>query len=687
MRWREYINEDEVRKTIRLLKPDNEPFECRIISGDSKRPISGYFRDAETLLKKLDTVNINGANIYITLNRIDDACMSRMQREKFLQSKVSTSDNDVTAYEWLFIDLDPNRKTGISSSDLEFKAAEKLAGQVCEYMRGIGFEEPVKALSGNGCHLLYKIFLKNDSESKLLIQQCLQTLADMFNTDAVSIDATNYNPARVCKLHGTLAQKGANTPERPHRFSRIFSKSTDIKVTSKKYLEKLADQLPHEEPQVQPQIYQSHERFDLETFLAQHGLTYTKSQGDRAIIYRLDHCPFDATHTDGDSKIFLYPNGAIAFKCHHNSCAGKKWQDVRRLFEPDAYDRPAVDLDDHVEQGWQQHNRMKPPEQRGRLEPVKNPEEMFRTVRQILANPEPQHEYIRSGIAEIDWSMSGLEKTGLSVVSGLRASGKSTLIGQIILTAVQDQHTTIVYSGELDNHKYINWIIRQAAGKTRVVKSDKFRNVYDVPDDIKAKIAEWMADNFWLYNNRFGNKFTEMEAFLRQQISRTKADICIIDNLMALDISDMAARDKYEAQTNFVWALKGLAEETNTHILFVAHPRKANGFLRLSDISGSGNIGNIVDNAFIIHRWNKDFENGYKDYFKNDPDKDITPCTNVIEVAKDREGGLQDKFIPLWFEEDTKRLRNSPVENVVYGWDDLADSDFESIEQLEVPFE
>ena len=109
MRWREYINEDEVRKTIRLLKPEGEPFECRIISGDSKRPISGYFRDAETLLQKLDTVNINSANIYITLNRIDDACMSRMQREKFLQSKVSTSDNDVTAYEWLFIDLDPNR--------------------------------------------------------------------------------------------------------------------------------------------------------------------------------------------------------------------------------------------------------------------------------------------------------------------------------------------------------------------------------------------------------------------------------------------------------------------------------------------------------------------------------------------------------------------------------------------------
>ena len=111
--------------------------------------------------------------------------------------------------------------------------------------------------------------------------------------------------------------------------------------------------------------------------------------------------------------------------------------------------------------------------------------------------------------------------------------------------------------------------------------------------------------------------------FLEKKIIQTRADICIIDNLMALDIGDYSPRDKYEAQTNFVWALKELAQITNTHIIFVAHPRKANGFLRLSDISGSGNIANIVDNAFIIHRWNKDFENGYQDYFKSDAATDI----------------------------------------------------------------
>lgn len=667
MAWKEFINPDEIRKTIKTLKPNGEPFEIRIISSGQQKPLSGYFQDAETLLKKFQTVNLQDCNVYITLNQINPACMSRSQHEKFLRAKVTTSDSDIDYYRWLFVDLDPVRMSDTSSSDAELKAAEQLAAKVCAYMDALGFEKPVKALSGNGCHLLYGIWLENTPENRDLIQQCLQVLADMFDTDQVKIDTTNYNPARICKLHGTVAQKGADTPERPHRLSRIFSKYP-VKGTSREFLEKLASQLPRPEQTQKKTNSGGSGSFDLETFLAQHELTYTKRQGDRAVIYSLDHCPFDHNHTNGDSKIFLYPNGAIAFKCHHNSCAGKKWQDVRKLFEPDAYDRPPIDT--HIEDGWREHNRNKQQQEVTPPDKLLDTNEMFRTMEQILEDPEPKHEFVRCGIKVIDASMGGLEKTGVSVISGLRASGKSTLIGQIILQAINDRHNVVCYSGELNNHKYIDWLMRQAAGKTNVIQSAEFRNVYDVPKKIQKKISDWSGECFWLYNNRYGNKFSQMITFLQQKIIDCHADICIIDNLMALDISDYANRDKYEAQTNFVWALKNLAEVTNTHIIFVAHPRKANGFLRLSDISGSGNISNIVDNAFIIHRWNKDFENGYRDYFKEDAEKDIPKCTNVIEIAKDREGGMQDEFIPLWYEESTKRLRNSPDEHVVYGWDD-----------------
>ena len=63
MRWEQYINADEVRKTIAILKPNNQIFEIRIIGGTNKAPISGYFRDAETLLEKFDTIDVRNKNI------------------------------------------------------------------------------------------------------------------------------------------------------------------------------------------------------------------------------------------------------------------------------------------------------------------------------------------------------------------------------------------------------------------------------------------------------------------------------------------------------------------------------------------------------------------------------------------------------------------------------------------------
>ena len=143
---------------------------------------------------------------------------------------------------------------------------------------------------------------------------------------------------------------------------------------------------------------------------------------------------------------------------------------------------------------------------------------------------------------------------------------------------------------------------------------------------------------------------------------------------MALDVGEKNRRNEYEAQTKFMWDLKRMAEVTNAHVLLVAHPRKAMGFLRLEDISGTANIGNIADNVFIIHRVNADFETkgkeilkatGYDYLIKGDR---ATRCTNVIEIAKDRERGTCDVFVPLYYEAKSKRLLNYRAEVWQYGW-------------------
>lgn len=686
MRQAGYLNENQIRKTISILKPDNELFEIRILSSNKKSIISGYFRDADTLIQALDRVDVRSKNIYITLNCVKDELYSRMQHDTFLQVSQTTSDTEIIGYEWLFIDLDPVRPAGISSSEDELNAAIEQAKKIYLYLKELGFNEPVKALSGNGCHLLYNIGLINNQKNEDLVKNCLNALAEMFDTDQVKVDTTNYNPARICKLHGTLAQKGANTEDRPHRMSRIFSAPDVIERTDKVFLQKLADNLPEKIPA--PSTYKGQE-FNLPQFMADNHLTYSKtSAGKDSIVYHLDECPFNDSHKDGDAKIFLYTNGAIAFKCHHNSCSQYKWQDVRQKYDPGCYDKPIyTDFDARIDEGWKQHNRDKAVIEQLYTKPVvANEAEMFRTAQQIADDVDPEREYVPSGINEIDKKLHGFAKTEVSVISGLRSSGKSTLLGQIILNAVEGGHTVICYSGELNNKKYLNWLTLQAAGHNNIQVSVKYENGYFVPENKKNLIYKWMDDKFLLYNNKCGNKFTEIASMLRRVIMQHHADLCVIDNLMILDLSGLPGDTKYEQQKNFVLALKQIAEETNCHVLFVAHPRKAAGFLRMEDISGSGDIANIVDNAFIIHRVNHDFKKRSMEELGWNEGNAHYVADNVIEIAKDRENGTQDYFIDLFYDEKSKRLLNQRDENVLYSWDPEVYEFHEATEDDNIPF-
>lgn len=106
------------------------------------------------------------------------------------------------------------------------------------------------------------------------------------------------------------------------------------------------------------------------------------------------------------------------------------------------------------------------------------------------------------------------------------------------------------------------------------------------------------------------------------------------ESLNIFDIKSLSD-NKYEAQTAFTWTLHEMAQKYDIHIMFVAHPRKAMGFLRLDDISGTADIGNAVDNAFIVHRVNNDFKRLSMQMFGWKADDDLYTASNVIEIAED----------------------------------------------------
>jgi hypothetical protein len=65
----------------------------------------------------------------------------------------------------------------------------------------------------------------------------------------------------------------------------------------------------------------------------------------------------------------------------------------------------------------------------------------------------------------------------------------------------------------------------------------------------------------------------------------------------------------------------------------------------------------------------------------------------VIEIAKDREEGIQDEFIPLWYEPESRRMLNSRTEVIKFKWttewaEQEAEEEFMTVDDnIEIPFD
>lgn len=555
MKWSDYIDEKEIRKTIKILKPDSQLFEVRIIGthGGQKKIISGYFTSADTLIKEFDKVDVRGRNIYITLNEINPACYSREQHDKFLQTSQTTSDSEITRYQWLFVDLDPIRPTGISSTNEELKHAEDLLDPVQKYLAGWGFSNPIVAASGNGYHLLYRINIENTVHNKDVIDRCLKALSNEFDNDHVKIDTTNFNPARICKLHGTLAQKGADTKDRPHRMSRIISVSDPSEITNADILEALAEEEKSEEP---PATVKDHNRgeFDLIGFMHDHGMTYKEDSNERAKIFLLDECPFDASHKNGDSKIFLYPNGAISFKCHHNSCRQYRWQDVRKKFEPDAYDHQIDDA--RIDAGYQQHKQLK--EKEPQPAPKKEKERTFRKLKtaDALLQKDIPDPVVYVGV---DNELPLLVE-GTCILSAKPKLGKSWLALAMCL-AVSTGKDFLGYKTKKCSTLYLDLETSEAIQKRRVSKA---LNGEPVPKNFYLETETDPVDKGFV---------PQIENYLEQDpdIGLVVVDVFQIIRSPAKGIKET----EYEHAYRDITPLNELAQRRHISIVLVCHDRKA----------------------------------------------------------------------------------------------------------------
>ena len=299
---------------------------------------SGYFDDFGRLAQAVEALDADPAvaGIYVTLNVANpDLLARRANRIKMRLSRkdATTADADIVRRRWLPIDIDPVRPSGVSSTDAEHEAAIGAAGRIAGYLAEQGFPEPIKADSGNGAHLLYRVDLANDDAARDLVKGVLATLDALFSDDAVTVDTANHNAARIWKVYGTMSRKGDSTPTRPHRRAAILSEPAEMEVVPVERLQHLAGLLPREEP-ARPRQRRGG-GIDLAAWLSDHGIAVRSAKPwNGGTLYALADCPFSGAHKDGAFAI-QFANGAVFAGCHHASCGGgaQRWPELRAMHE------------------------------------------------------------------------------------------------------------------------------------------------------------------------------------------------------------------------------------------------------------------------------------------------------------------------------------------------------------------
>lgn len=256
---------------------------------------------------------------------------------------------------------------------------------------------------------------------------------------------------------------------------------------------------------------------------------------------------------------------------------------------------------------------------------------------------------IKTMIPGLDEALGGLAEGGLTVCTGKPGNGKSTLAGQLLLSAIEQGHSVCAYSGELTKERFQEWVHLQLAGSQFIgLKHDpiKGKQVPFVSYSVQQRLISYYRDKLFLFNNHEIFDENQSDAILQVFSSVARRYGCklyLVDNLMtSLADSD----EENRAQGRFANLLKRFAQQFHVHVLLVAHPRKTRfgETVKQDDIGGNSATIRLADSAIVVERPN-------------------------LRIIKNRDGGVQ-RLIECCYCQDSRRIYQADAGDLnQYGWD------------------
>jgi twinkle protein len=220
----------------------------------------------------------------------------------------------------------------------------------------------------------------------------------------------------------------------------------------------------------------------------------------------------------------------------------------------------------------------------------------------------------------------GLRRGEVSIWAGVNGHGKSLLLGQVILWLPRDIKCLIA-SLEMKPAATLERMCRQSLGG-------------GVPTEQYVEEFTSKTDNIFIYDQTDTVKPERILGMCHYAAKELGITHIMLDSLVKCGISP----EDYPRQKEFIDRLCWCAKSENIHIHLVHHIRKGsseNVRPDKFDIKGAGEITDLVDNVFIVHR-NKAKERNTE---KVSPDPEIAKQSDqTLRVAKQRHGEWEGTF-------------------------------------------
>jgi len=627
---------DAIVQAVQLIVPPGAVTELRALKANTdgyrwRQTLTGYFDDPHKLADAAMTIRV-AKGIYITPNEVDPALLCRAANHLSHEKDTpSTSDHHILRRRWFLLDVDCERPAGISATAEEVEAAARRARQVHSYLHTRGWPKPLVARSGNGSHLMYRIDLPADDDG--LVQRCLEALSQHFASDGVKVDTSVFNPARIWKLYGTLACKGDDTPERPHRMSEVRYHPETFEVVSFEALEALAAEYAEPEPEHKG-ISSFGASFDLEGFIARHHLPVGeprpwKGGGQRWAFQ--GECPMCEHASDGPF-LARQPNGAIVAGCHHESCSWT-WHDLRARLEPQPPAPPpasapaAPAAEKKSDQSKQVH-----------LREAANDYLQASVSRESLVD--------LGGIVELNHAIGGgVERGEMVIVAAMPGHGKSAFAMQCLHVAARNKMPGLIVSEEMS---------ALAIGKRTL------QYVSPVPVDAWGRDME-------LVQSQLDDHFSGMAPIHVVEACRT-ADAVEREvatavrqrgvSVVAVDYVQLLAstqEKRYQAVSNASTSLRRIASRYNVLLLALTQlnrdlSKREKCVPRLSDLRDSGQLEQDADVVMFLVR-------------PYQMDSTCDPALLHVFVAKNRNREIVRSAVDVRFEGARQRFATDLPDN------------------------